>query len=47
MKEMSYLIDDIKGRLDNLGIKEATGPMRVQWTQKEQSIVLKIIIAGE
>jgi hypothetical protein len=47
MKEMSYLITEITDRLENLGIREATGPMRVQWTQKEQSMVLKIIIAGK
>jgi ATP-dependent RNA helicase TDRD9 len=46
MKEMSYLVDEIKDRLENLGLKESQGPMRVNWTQKEQAIILKIIIAG-
>lgn len=44
--EVSYLVDELTNRLANVGIKERTGVHRATWTDREKSIILKIIIAG-
>lgn len=38
--------NEIEQRLQRLGIHHRTGVNRVQWTDNEKAIILKVIIAG-
>ncbi|XP_055384477.1 probable ATP-dependent RNA helicase spindle-E [Condylostylus longicornis] len=46
MKEMHYLVLELKSRLQFIGIKENTGAYRVNWLDHERAIALKVAIAG-
>lgn len=46
IKEMHLLVQELKERLTGMNFKEQTTYQRVHWMDREQTIVLKIIIAG-
>lgn len=46
IKEMHLLVKELKDRLMAYGIKETTAYQRVNWIDREKTIILKIIIAG-
>lgn len=43
LHECHHLVQELKQRLDKLGIREATA---VRWTEQEKAIILKVVIAG-
>lgn len=46
MNECHQLVQELTKRLDKLGIKQITGVDRLRWTDREKSIILKVVIAG-
>lgn len=47
MREMACLIEEIKQRLERLGVREMMGMNRVNWSTKEKAIILKVVISGK
>ncbi|XP_053984134.1 probable ATP-dependent RNA helicase spindle-E [Hylaeus volcanicus] len=46
LREVKALITELTQRLDKLGIRESAGVKKVVWNDSEQSLALKIAIAG-
>lgn len=46
LHECHLLIEEIKSRLDKLGIFATSGVDRVIWTENQKSIILKLVIGG-
>ncbi|XP_037954577.1 probable ATP-dependent RNA helicase spindle-E [Teleopsis dalmanni] len=46
LKEMYLLVQEIKERLEAVGIKEQSSYQRVFWFDREKNIILKVVIAG-
>lgn len=46
LHECHQLVQELTKRLDKLGIRQFTGSERVNWTDQEKTIVLKMIIGG-
>ncbi|XP_053680690.1 probable ATP-dependent RNA helicase spindle-E [Anopheles nili] len=46
LSEMAELVQEIKMRLAKLNIRSMTGAKRVNWTRREKSVVLKVVMAG-
>lgn len=44
LQDCYLLVQELKKRLDNLGIKEMTG--RELWSESERSLILKVVVAG-
>lgn len=46
MREVNLLVREITERLQRVHIRETAGVNRVRWSEREKTIVLKIVIAG-
>lgn len=46
LHECHQLVQELKQRLEHLGIYELAGIERLRWTEQEKSIILKMVIAG-
>lgn len=46
LRECHLLVEEIRERLQRLGIEERVGVDRVIWKDYERSVILKVVIAG-